>query len=99
MNIPPDHTLAALRREFPGYQVWLEPSRGRYRFVAVRLHPGTGPHTVITDDPTELRAALAPLRRHEPSPAAPPRGGSPDTPLDIQVGNSVELRSAASRPA
>jgi hypothetical protein len=28
MNTPPDATLAALRREFPGYRVWLEPASG-----------------------------------------------------------------------
>jgi hypothetical protein len=59
MNTPPEATLAALRQEFPGYRVWLEPAYGRYRFVARRLHPGTRPHTVITSDPAELRAALA----------------------------------------
>jgi len=61
MNTPPARTLTALRQEFPGYQIGLEPAHGRYRFVARRLHPGTGPHTVITDDPAELRAALAPI--------------------------------------
>ena len=59
MSTPPDATLAALRQEFPGYRVWLEPAYGRYRFVARRLHPGTRPHTVITSDPAEFRAALA----------------------------------------
>ncbi len=59
MNTPPDATLAALRQEFPGYRVWLEPAYGRYRFVARRRHSGTRPHTVITSDPAELRAALA----------------------------------------
>ena len=54
----PDLTLAALRREFPGYRLWLESVRGRYRFVARRRNPGTGPHTVITCDLAELRAAL-----------------------------------------
>lgn len=67
MSTPPDATLAALRQEFPGYRVWLEPAYGRYRFVARRLHPGTRPHTVITSDPAELRAALAVA-----SPAQPP---------------------------
>jgi hypothetical protein len=67
VNTPPDATLAALRQEFPGYRVWLEPANGEYRFVARRLHPGTRPHTVITRDPAELRAALA-----------PPQPGSPD---------------------
>ena len=59
MNTPPDLTLAALQKEFPHYRVWLEPAHDQYRFVARRLHPGTGPHTVVTSDPAELRAALA----------------------------------------
>jgi hypothetical protein len=67
MSTPPDATLAALRQEFPGYRVWLEPVYGRYRFVARRLHPGTRPHTVITSDPAELRAALADAQRPVPS--------------------------------
>jgi hypothetical protein len=58
MKIPPDLTLAALRKEFPSYRVWLEPARDQYRFVARRRHPGTGPHTIVTSDPAELRAAL-----------------------------------------
>jgi len=74
MSTPPDATLAALRQEFPGYRVWLEPACGRYRFVARRLHPGTRPHTVITSDPAELRAALAV--------AAPPRPAIPPSAAD-----------------
>lgn len=58
-HAPPDLTPAALQREFPGYRLWLETARGRYRFVARRRNPGTGPHTVITSDLAELRAALA----------------------------------------
>ena len=59
VHAPPDFTLAALQREFPGYRLWLETARGRYRFVARRRNPGTGPHTVVTSDLAELRAALA----------------------------------------
>ncbi len=59
MNTPPDLTLAALRKEFPRYQIWLEQAHGHYRFVARRLHPGTSPHTLVTDDLAELRAALS----------------------------------------
>jgi len=72
MSTPPDATLAALRQEFPGYRVWLEPAYGRYRFVARRLHPRTRPHTVITSDPAELRAALAVAS--PPHPPAVPGG-------------------------
>jgi hypothetical protein len=72
MNAPPDATLAALRQEFPAYRLWLEPAYGRYRFVARRLNPGTRPHTVITSDPAELRAALAAPARSQPGPGVAP---------------------------
>jgi len=50
--------LAELRREFPGFQIWQEVTGERARLVAVRRWPGTSPHTVVTADPAELRAAL-----------------------------------------
>jgi hypothetical protein len=61
--------LARLHAEFPGYRIWHEITGTRARLVAVRRYHGTSPHTVVTADPAELRAALAashpPLR---PSP-------------------------------
>ena len=71
METPPDLTLSALREEFPGYRVWLEPAPGRYRFIARRLRPGTGPHTIVTSDPAELRAALTPPASPAPDPQSP----------------------------
>jgi hypothetical protein len=67
MTTPPDATLAALRRDFPGYQIWLERVCDQYRFVARRERPGTGPHTVVTGDPAELRAALDTARSQQPA--------------------------------
>jgi hypothetical protein len=100
MNTPPDITLAALRREFPRYRIWLEPVHGHYRFVARRQHPGTGPHTVITTDPAELRTALTAPGRQEPGPALPCPGAVPATPEDTDADDSDEPRAAAlSRPA
>jgi hypothetical protein len=49
---------AALREEFPGYRISREVVVGQVRYVACRLHPGTHPHTVVTADPGQLRAAL-----------------------------------------
>jgi hypothetical protein len=77
MNTPPEATLAALRQEFPGYRIGLEPAYGRYRFVARRMHPGTRPHTVITSDAAELRAALATPAQPQ---AKPPRSAAPGSP-------------------
>jgi hypothetical protein len=46
--------------EFPAFRIWRESICGRVRFIACRLHPDLHPHTVITADLDELRAALAP---------------------------------------
>lgn len=96
MTTPPDRTLAMLRREFPGYRIWLEPAHDQYRFVARRQHPGTGPHTVMTSDPDELRAVLAAPGRQESGPSLPHPGTLPDT----ETGDPDDPRAAAlSRPA
>jgi hypothetical protein len=53
--------LAALdcaRRDFPGYQIDVELTMERPRYVARRTRPGPGPHTLITSDLAELRAEL-----------------------------------------
>jgi hypothetical protein len=50
--------LADLQQDFPGYRIWQEPMGEHIRLVAVRRHPGTGPHTMVTADLAELRAAL-----------------------------------------
>jgi hypothetical protein len=50
--------LAALRDEFPGFQISRELAVGQVRYVACRLHPSTHPHTVMSADPDRLRAAL-----------------------------------------
>lgn len=52
-------TLASLQEEFPAFQIWWEVTGEHARFVAVRRHPGTTPHTVVTADIAELRAALS----------------------------------------
>jgi hypothetical protein len=99
MNSPPERTLAALRREFPRYQIWLEPAHGGYRFIARRQHPGTGPHTVITNDPAELRATLTASSRHEPAPAGQRPGTVADTPEGAGAGGPHQPRAALGRPA
>jgi hypothetical protein len=54
----PNEDLAALRADFPGFKIWEEFLPGRSRYVARSLRPGVGPHTVVTPDLGELRAAL-----------------------------------------
>jgi hypothetical protein len=51
--------LAGLQMDFPGYRIWREPMGERVRLVAVAQLPGVSPHTVVTGDASELRAALA----------------------------------------
>jgi hypothetical protein len=55
----PDH-LPGLREAFPEFRIWREDTHGRTRYIACRQHPDQHPHTVITDDPAELRDALRP---------------------------------------
>jgi hypothetical protein len=54
--------LAGLREDFPCFRIWRERTCDRIRYVARSLHPGLNPHTVVTDDLDELRAALEPSR-------------------------------------
>ncbi len=60
--------LDAARRDFPGYQIEIEPIPGRRRYIARRTQPGPGPHTLITSDLTELRAELSPTQQPTPRP-------------------------------
>jgi hypothetical protein len=58
--------LDAARRDFPGYQIDVELTMERPRYVARRTHPGAGPHTLITSDLAELRAELGVGRQAGP---------------------------------
>jgi hypothetical protein len=53
-----DSELAMLRADFPGHLIGEESIMGRVRYVARRRWQGTQPHTVVTPDLAELRAAL-----------------------------------------
>src|SRR5260370_5042472 len=57
-GVTPDE-IERLRQEYPGFRIWREAIGDRVRYVARRLRPGTGPHTVVTADLDELRAVLA----------------------------------------
>jgi O-methyltransferase involved in polyketide biosynthesis len=54
----PGESLAVLRKEFPHFRIWREITGDRTRYVARRVHPGGGPHTLVTDDLDELRSVL-----------------------------------------
>jgi hypothetical protein len=59
--------LAILQAQFPCFRIWRERTCDRVRYVARSLHPGLNPHTVVTDDIGELRAALEPARCEHPA--------------------------------
>ena len=59
---PTQAELAVLQTQFPGFRIWRERACDHARYVARSLHPGLSPHTVVTDDIGELRAALEPSR-------------------------------------
>jgi hypothetical protein len=52
--------LPDLRAGFPAFRIWREEVCGRARYIARSQGPGVHPYAVVTDDPDELRAALAP---------------------------------------
>jgi hypothetical protein len=64
---PDARELAIVRAEFPCFRIWREETCDRARYVVRSLHRELNPHTVVTDDIGELRAALEPAR-HAPCP-------------------------------
>jgi hypothetical protein len=57
--------LDRLRADFPEFWIWRENTGSGVRFVARSQRVGLNPHTVVTADPAELRAALGqPDRPH-----------------------------------
>jgi S-adenosyl methyltransferase len=50
--------LTALQAEFPAFRIWRETICGRVRYNAIRRQPGVHPHTLVTGDLDEMRAAL-----------------------------------------
>jgi hypothetical protein len=51
--------LDQLRTDFPDFDIAREVMRDRIRYVSRPRRPGTQPHTVVTADLDELRAALS----------------------------------------
>src|ERR1039457_6875513 len=63
--------LVDLRARLPHFRIWQEVTGDRIRYVARRLHPGTGPHTEVFSA-TFMRSSCA---RIAPGPARPGRSG------------------------
>jgi hypothetical protein len=72
----PADDLSGLTADFPCFRIWREQTCDRIRYEVRSLHPGLNPHTVVTDDTGELRAALEPSR-HVPCPRPHPPGQPP----------------------
>jgi hypothetical protein len=68
--------LASWGAEFPCFRIWHEHTCDRIRYLARSLHPGLNPHTVVTDDISELRAALE-LSRNAACPRPHAAGQAP----------------------
>lgn len=51
-------TLASLQDDFPAFLITMEPAISGPRYIARSRHFGHNPHTLVTRDPAELRAAL-----------------------------------------
>ena len=58
-QVTPGQAVTSLQEEFPAFHISREVTGEHARFVAVRRHTGTSPHTVVTADIDELRAALS----------------------------------------
>ena len=54
-----DKGLCALRADFPQFRIWPEITGARTLYIARRLRRNTHPHTLVTSDLNELRAALS----------------------------------------
>jgi len=51
-------TLTSLQDDFPAFFITMEPALTGPRYIARSRHFGQNPHTLVTRDPAELRAAL-----------------------------------------
>jgi len=56
--------LDQLRTDFPDFDIAREVIRDRIRYVSRPRRPGIQPHTVVTANLEELRAALSPGARY-----------------------------------
>jgi len=81
---PPHDQLPGLRADFPCFRIWHEETCERAVFMSRSLHLEINPHTVMTGNIGELRAALEPARhlacpRPHPPGQAPPARPRPAT--------------------
>jgi hypothetical protein len=90
--VSPHDQLAAIQADFPAFRIWREDAYGQVRYIVRSRNPGQHPHTVVTADLGELRAALsdASAQPHAagglPIDPRPPRF-SPEVPHPARVYN------------
>jgi SAM-dependent methyltransferase len=94
--------LTALQHQFPLFRIWREDACGQVRYIVRSRHPGQHPHTIVTTDPGELRAALGDRSAQPHSGGSQPGPGAPrfdpDVPHPARVYN-VWLGGKDSYPA
>jgi hypothetical protein len=64
--------VTGLQAEFPAFRIWREDVPGRRRYVARSRHQSLHPHTVVTADLRELRAALQSRPTPDTASSTPP---------------------------
>ena len=90
--------LTGLQAEFPAFRIWQEQLPGSPRYVARSRYPGLNPHTVVTTDLRELRAALQPrpgsgtAAAIPPAPSRVPVTSLTDSERDATLGSRGALR-------
>jgi O-methyltransferase involved in polyketide biosynthesis len=77
----PHLTLNQVQCDFPQFRIWRAFTPHRTSYVARRVYPCPGPHTVVTADLAELRSVL--------SAAGPP--GEADVPFDPKTPNIARM--------
>jgi hypothetical protein len=84
-SILADCVLPGLQADFPHYRIWQELTGGRTRYIARSRTLGACPHTLVTTDPSELRAALTPAPGEPyrpPAAVGQPSAATPLSPAD-----------------
>ena len=90
--------MTGLQAELPALRIWREDFPGRPRYVARSRHQGLHPHTVVTADLSELRAALQSRPTPDtasstpPAPSRLPANSLTEPERDATVGSSTTRR-------
>jgi hypothetical protein len=61
-----ERELSGLQADFPAFEIWREETGYGTQYVARGRTLGVHPHTVVTADPSSIRAALADATPQQP---------------------------------